>query len=50
MVYARKLVPKLSVPRLGAAGKLAAALPAASAVVIVGVGCVLTANALPGLV
>ena len=50
VVYARKLVPKLSVPRLGAAGKLAAALPAASAVVIVGVGCVLTANALPGLV
>jgi nickel/cobalt transporter (NicO) family protein len=50
VVYARKLAPKLSVPRLGAAGKLAAALPAASAVVIVGVGCVLTANALPGLV
>jgi hypothetical protein len=29
---------------------VATALPAASAVVIVGVGCLLTANAIPGVV
>ena len=41
VVYARRLVPRLKVPRL------AAALPAASALLIVGVGCVLTVNAVP---
>jgi nickel/cobalt transporter (NicO) family protein len=41
VVHARKLVPRLKLPRL------AAALPAASALVIVGVGCVLTLNAVP---
>ena len=41
VVYARRLVPRLRLPRL------AAALPAASALLIVGVGCVLTVNALP---
>jgi nickel/cobalt transporter (NicO) family protein len=45
VVYARKLIP----PRL-AASRLAAALPAASALLIVGVGLVLTANAVPGVV
>jgi nickel/cobalt transporter (NicO) family protein len=45
VVYARKLIP----PRL-AAGRLAAALPAASAFLIVGVGFVLTAKAVPGVV
>jgi nickel/cobalt transporter (NicO) family protein len=50
VVYARRLVPSLSAPRPGLAGRVAAALPAASAVVIVGVGCVLTANAVPTLV
>ncbi len=55
VVYARKLLPTLG--RLGAGGgggatlsRVAAALPAASAVVIVGVGCLLTANAIPGVV
>jgi ABC-type nickel/cobalt efflux system permease component RcnA len=41
VVYARRLVPRLRLPRL------AAALPAASALLIVGVGCVLTLNAVP---
>ena len=41
VVYARRLVPRLKLPRL------AAALPAASALLIVGVGCVLTVNAVP---
>ena len=45
VVSARRLIP----PRL-AAGRLAAVLPAASALLIVGVGCVLTANAVPGVV
>jgi ABC-type nickel/cobalt efflux system permease component RcnA len=45
VVSARKLIP----PRL-AAGRLAAVLPAASALLIVGVGCVLTAKAVPGVV
>jgi nickel/cobalt transporter (NicO) family protein len=49
VVYARKLLPRLSVARLGGVGRVATALPAASAVVIVGVGCVLTANAIPTL-
>ena len=44
VVHARKLIP----PRL-ATGRLAALLPAASAFLIVGVGCVLTARAVPGL-
>jgi nickel/cobalt transporter (NicO) family protein len=50
VVYARKLIPRLSVPHSGLGARLATALPAASAVVIVGVGCLLTVNALPGLV
>jgi nickel/cobalt transporter (NicO) family protein len=41
VVYARRLVPRLRLPRV------AAALPAASALLIVGVGCVLTAGAVP---
>jgi nickel/cobalt exporter len=45
VVSARKLIPR----RL-AAGRLAAALPAASALLIVGVGCVLTVRAVPGVV
>jgi nickel/cobalt transporter (NicO) family protein len=45
VVSARKWIP----PRL-AAGRLAAVLPAASALLIVGVGCVLTAKAVPGVV
>jgi nickel/cobalt exporter len=45
VVYARKLIPS----RL-AAGRLAAVLPAASAFLIVGVGCVLTVRAVPGVV
>ena len=45
VVSARRWIP----PRL-AAGRLATALPAASALLIVGVGCVLTAKAVPGVV
>jgi nickel/cobalt exporter len=45
VVYARNLIP----PRL-AAGRIAAVLPAASALLIVGVGFLLTAKALPGVV
>jgi nickel/cobalt exporter len=45
VVSARRWIP----PRL-AAGRLAAFLPAASALLIVGVGCVLTAKAVPGVV
>jgi nickel/cobalt exporter len=45
VVYARRLVPS----RL-AAGRLAAVLPAVSALLIVGIGAVLTARALPGVV
>ena len=45
VVSARRWIP----PRL-AAGRLAAVLPATSALVIVGVGCVLTARAVPGVV
>jgi nickel/cobalt exporter len=41
VVYARRLVPRMKLPRL------AAALPATSALVIVGVGCLLTLNAIP---
>jgi nickel/cobalt transporter (NicO) family protein len=44
VVYARKLIP----PRL-AAGRLAAVAPAASALLIVGVGFVLTAKAVPAV-
>jgi nickel/cobalt transporter (NicO) family protein len=52
VVYARKLLPRLGRLRPGGGGlsRVAAALPAASAVVIVGVGCLLTANAIPGVV
>ncbi len=54
VVYARKLLPRLgrvsvSNGQAAALSRVAAALPAASAVVIVGVGCLLTVNALPGL-
>jgi len=45
VVHARRLIP----PRL-AAGRLAAALPAASALLIVAVGAVLTVRALPAVV
>jgi len=45
VVSARRWIP----PSL-AAGRLAAVLPAASALLIVGVGCVLTAKAVPGVV
>jgi ABC-type nickel/cobalt efflux system permease component RcnA len=45
VVSASKWIP----PRL-AASRLAAVLPAASALLIVGVGCVLTAKAVPGVV
>ncbi len=45
VVSARRWIP----PRL-AAGRVAALLPAASALLIVGVGCVLTAKAVPGVV
>ena len=45
VVSARRWIPH----RL-AAGRLAAVLPAASALLIVGVGCVLTARAVPGVV
>ena len=44
VVSARRLIP----PRL-AAGRLVTTLPAASALLIVAVGCVLTAKAVPGL-
>ena len=54
VVYARKLVPRLAprlaLPSSGGMRRAVAALPAASALVIVGVGCLLTANALPGVV
>jgi ABC-type nickel/cobalt efflux system permease component RcnA len=45
VVHARHLVPS----RL-AAGRIAAVLPAASALLIVGIGFVLTAKAVPGVV
>ena len=45
VVYARRVLPRLRLD-----GRLGAALPAASALAIVGVGCVLTARALPGVV
>jgi ABC-type nickel/cobalt efflux system permease component RcnA len=44
VVYARRLTTRLSLP-----GRLTAALPALSAILIVGVGFVLTAQALPKL-
>jgi nickel/cobalt transporter (NicO) family protein len=50
VVYARRLLPRLRVPSVGRAGRLVAALPAASALAIVAIGCVLTANAVPTLV
>jgi nickel/cobalt transporter (NicO) family protein len=45
VVYARRILP-----RLRADGRLATVLPAASALAIVVVGCVLTAKAVPGVV
>jgi ABC-type nickel/cobalt efflux system permease component RcnA len=50
VVYARKLLPRLGRPGGRGLSRVVAALPAASAVVIVGVGCLLTANAIPGVV
>jgi hypothetical protein len=44
-VYARRVLPRLRMD-----GRLAAMLPAASALAIVIVGCVLTAQAVPGVV
>jgi nickel/cobalt transporter (NicO) family protein len=45
VVYARRVLPRLRMD-----GRLAAMLPAASALAIVIVGCVLTAQAVPGVV
>ena len=45
VVYARRVLPRLRMD-----GRLAAMLPAASALAIVAVGCVLTAQAVPGVV
>jgi nickel/cobalt transporter (NicO) family protein len=45
VVYARRLTTRLNVP-----GRLVTALPAMSALVIVGAGCVLTAHAVPQIV
>ena len=45
VVYARRILPRLRMD-----GRLAAMLPAASALAIVVVGCVLTAQAVPGVV
>jgi nickel/cobalt transporter (NicO) family protein len=45
VVYAQRILPRLRMD-----GRLAAMLPAASALVIVIVGCVLTAQAVPGVV
>jgi nickel/cobalt transporter (NicO) family protein len=45
VVHARRLLPRLDL-----SGRVAAALPAASALVIVGLGCLLTARAVPGVV
>ena len=45
VVYARKLTTRLNV-----SGRLVTALPAISALVIVGAGCLLTAHAVPQLV
>ena len=44
VVYSRRAISRLSIP-----SGVTAALPAASAVVIVGIGFVLTANAIPQL-
>jgi ABC-type nickel/cobalt efflux system permease component RcnA len=44
VVYAQRALARLRVP-----GRLTAALPAVSALVIVAVGCVLTARAVPGV-
>jgi ABC-type nickel/cobalt efflux system permease component RcnA len=49
VVWARRALPRRSVPRAGGLGRLVASLPAASAVAIVGIGFLLTANALPGV-
>jgi ABC-type nickel/cobalt efflux system permease component RcnA len=46
VVYARTLLSRLDF----ASGRAAAALPAVSALVIVVVGCVLTAKAVPGVI
>jgi nickel/cobalt exporter len=45
VVYARRLLPRLRMD-----GRIAAILPAASALAIVVVGCILTAQAVPGVV
>jgi ABC-type nickel/cobalt efflux system permease component RcnA len=49
VVYARRLLPRLKLSSVGRAGRLVAALPAASALAIVAIGCVLTLNAVPTL-
>jgi nickel/cobalt exporter len=45
VVHARRLLPRLDL-----SGRVASALPAVSALLIVAVGCVLTARAVPGVV
>ena len=45
VVYARRMLPRIRMD-----GRLAGALPAASALAIVVVGCILTAQAVPGVV
>jgi ABC-type nickel/cobalt efflux system permease component RcnA len=45
VVHARRIAPRLRLT-----GRVVAALPAASALMIVAVGCVLTARAVPGVV
>ncbi len=54
VVWARRVVPrlapKLAAPRGAGLRRVVSAMPAASALVIVGVGCLLTAQALPGVV
>jgi nickel/cobalt exporter len=54
VVWARRTLPRLgrrlALPRGPGLRRLVAAMPAASALVIVAIGCVLTAQALPGVV
>jgi ABC-type nickel/cobalt efflux system permease component RcnA len=44
VVYAKRLLPRVDL-----SGRIATALPAISALVIVAIGCVLTARAVPGV-
>jgi nickel/cobalt exporter len=50
VVYARRLLPRARDGRGKTLAGVATVLPALSALLIVGVGCLLTANALPGVV